>query len=232
MAENTSGSTSERDRNMTDFTMARQAMVDCQVRPSDVTQYPIIEAMLWAPREQFVPAALREIAYAESEIPLGDGRVLLAARTFAKMLEAASVGADDLVLDLAPGTGYSSAVLSRLAAAVVAVEPNETYQAQAVENFAALDVDNVIISTGDPVAGDAGHGPYDVILINGAVERVSPDLLDQLKDGGRLVAIFGDGVSGQCRVVVKAGNSTSNRYVFDATAPILGGFANEKEFAF
>lgn len=217
---------------MTEFTAARHAMVDCQVRPSDVTQYGIIDAMLWAPREAFVPKALREIAYAESEIALGAGRVLLAPRTFGKMLEAASITDDDLVLDIAPGTGYSTAVISRLAAAVVAIEPSESMQATASDVLADLEVDNAIISTGEPAAGDAAHGPYDVILINGAVETVPAALTDQLKDGGRLVALFMDGAIGQCRVLVRAGGIVSTRYVFDATAPVLNGFERTREFAF
>ena len=109
---------------MTDFAAARQAMVDCQVRPSDVTRYAIIEAMLWAPRELFVAKARRDVAYAGADIELAPGRVLLEPRTLAKMLESANIGANDLVLDLAPGTGYSTAVIARMAEAVIAIEPD------------------------------------------------------------------------------------------------------------
>lgn len=217
---------------MTDFTALREAMVDCQVRPSDVTRYAIIDAMLWAPREAFVPKARREIAYAESDFDLGDGRVLLAPRTLAKMIEEAFVGQDDLVLDLAPGSGYSTAILSRLAAAVVAIERDEGLAKWAGETLTELEVDNAVVTLGDPAAGDAAHGPYDVIFVNGAVETVPDTLSSQLKEGGRLIAIFQNGSIGQCRVLVRAGDTVSARYGFDATAPILAGFEAEKEFAF
>lgn len=217
---------------MTDYAAARRAMVDCQVRPSDVTRYSIIEAMLWAPRERFVPKALREVAYSDGEIALGHGRVLMAPRTFAKMLEAAAIGRDALVLDLAPGTGYSTAVISRLAEAVVAVEPEEEFAAEAQQAFDELEVLNAAITVGAPPEGDPAHGPYDVIFINGAVERLPEALTAQLKDGGRLVAIFGNGGIGQCRVVVRSGATLSDRSVFDASAPIVPGFEKEEAFAF
>ena len=217
---------------MTDFPALRQAMVDCQVRPSDVTRYAIIDAMLWAPREQFVPKSRREIAYSETEIALGDGRVVLAPRTFAKMLEAVAPGSDDLVLDLAPGAGYSTAVLSRLSAAVVAIEPDEALVAQTSDALVANEVDNAVVAVGDPAEGDPAHGPYDVIFIGGGVETLPEALTTQLKDGGRLVAIFMEGSIGQCRVMVRAGDNLATRYAFDATAPVLPGFTAEDVFAF
>lgn len=207
-------------------------MVDCQVRPSDVTRYAIIDAMLWAPREAFVPKSRREIAYAESEIPMAPGRALLAPRTFAKMVEAAAIGEDDLVLDLAPGMGYSTAIFSRLAAAVVAVEPDEGLCAAAQQALADADVDNAMVSQGDPAAGDAAHGPFDVIFVNGAVETLPDALTAQLKDGGRLVAIVQNGSVGQCRVFIRSGAVVSSRYIFDASAPILAGFEKQESFAF
>jgi len=217
---------------MTDFAAARQAMVDCQVRPSDVTRYTIIEAMLWAPRERFVPKARSETAYAGAEIPLAPGRVLLEPRTFAKMLEAAQIGPRDLVLDLAPGSGYSTAVISRMAEAVIAIEPNADLAASAQSVLAELEADNAVVSEGDPAAGDPAHGPYDVILVNGAIETLPGALGAQLKEGGRLVALFHrDGV-GQCHVLTRSAGGLSSRHVFDADAPVLDGFRKAEEFAF
>lgn len=217
---------------MTDYQLARQAMVDSQVRPNDVTRYAIIEAMLETPRELFVPRALREVAYAETEISLGGGRALLAPRTFAKMLEAAHVGRDDLVLDLAPGLGYSTAVLSRLAAAVIAVEPDATMARQAAETLSRLECDNAVVSQGTPAEGDADHAPYDVIFINSGIEQLPQALIEQLKPGGRLVAIHMSGPVGQCRVTLKSANAATARPVFDATAPVLDGFARAETFTF
>jgi protein-L-isoaspartate(D-aspartate) O-methyltransferase len=207
-------------------------MVDCQVRPSDVTSYAIIEAMLWAPRELFVAKARRDVAYAGAEIELAPGRVLLEPRTFAKMLETASIGARDLVLDLAPGTGYSTAVIARMAEAVIAIEPDAELAGPAQALLGDLEVDNAVISQGEPAAGDAAHGPYDVIFINGAVEAVPAALSAQLKEGGRLVAVFRQDGVGQCRVLTRAGAGVSQRHVFDADAPLLAGFEDVAEFAF
>lgn len=217
---------------MVDYKSARIAMVDRQVRPSDVTSYAIIEAMLWAPRERFAPKAWREVAYVGEHIPLGEGRVALDCRTFAKMLEAAGIGSDDLVLDLAPGLGYSTAVIGRLAAAVIGVEPVELMASSASQVLNELGVDNAVVSQGDPAAGDPDHGPFDVILINGAIESAPEVLLQQLKDGGRLVAIWTDGAMSQCRVTRRAGDAFSTRRVFDASAPILPGFEKPKAFVF
>lgn len=217
---------------MTDFAAAREAMVDTQVRTSDVTRYPIIEAMLWCPREQFVPRSRREVAYAEVETPLAPGRAMLAPRAFAKMLEAAEIGSSDLVLDLAPGTGYSTAVISRLAAAVVAIEPEESLARHATEALEALEVVNAVVSQGDPTAGDPPHGPYDVIFVNGAVEQVPEALTDQLKDGGRLVAIFVERGVGQCRVVLRVGDTLAQRIAFDVSGPLVPGFEKKRAFAF
>lgn len=217
---------------MTDFAAAREAMVDSQVRTSDVTRYAIIEAMLEIPRELFVPRARRDVAYAEAEIPIAPGRAMLMPRAFAKMIEAAGIGASDLVLDLAPGTGYSTAVIARLAAAVVAIEPNAELARQATEALESLEIVNAIVSHGDPTAGDPAHGPYDVIFVNGAVERVPEALTDQLKDGGRLVAIFVERGVGQCRVVLRVGDTIAQRIADDITGPLVPGFEKKRVFAF
>jgi protein-L-isoaspartate(D-aspartate) O-methyltransferase len=217
---------------MTDFAAARRAMVDCQVRPSDVTRYAIIEAMLWAPRELFVPQARREVAYAGAEVELAPGRVLLEPRTLAKMIEAAQIGAHDLVLDLAPGSGYSTAVIARMAEAVIAIEPDPDLLDWAQRLLAELEVDNAVVSAGEPAAGDPAHGPFDVIFINGAVDQVPEALASQLKEGGRLVALFRDGAVSKCCVVTRVGAGMSRRFVFDASGPLLSGFEKTAEFVF
>ena len=217
---------------MTDFAAAREAMVDSQIRTADVTRYSIIEAMLDIPREIFVPRARRDVAYAEAEIPIAPGRAMLTPRAFAKMVEAAGIGASDLVLDLAPGTGYSTAVIARLAAAVVAIEPDAQLARQATEALESLETVNAVVTQGDPTKGDPAHGPYDVIFINGAVERLPDTLTDQLKDGGRLVAIFLDRGVGQCRVVLRVGDTLAQRIAYDIIGPIAPGFEKKRAFAF
>jgi protein-L-isoaspartate(D-aspartate) O-methyltransferase len=217
---------------MTDFAAAREAMVDTQVRTADVTRYSIIDAMLRVPRELFVPKARRDVAYAEAEIPLAAGRAMPTPRTLSKMLDAAAITRSDLVLEIAPGTGYSTAVIARMAAAVVAVELDAGLCAQATEALQKLEVINAVVSEGDPAAGDPEHGPYDVIFVNGAVEQVPEALTNQLKDGGRLVTIFNEHGVGQCRIVLRVGDTISMRYAFDAPAPLIPGFETKRAFAF
>ena len=217
---------------MIDFSKAREAMVDSQVRPSDVTRFAIIAAMLDVPREKFTPRAQRAVAYADAQIPLAAGRVLLDARTFAKMLEAAEVGAGDVLLDVGAGYGYSSVVAARIAAAVVALEEDETLAAHAAELIPAEGAHNVIVETGPLAAGAPAAGPYDVILVEGAVEAVPEALFAQLKDGGRLVAIVLEGPVGKAQVFTRAGDAVSSRWAFDASAPLLPGFDVAKTFAF
>jgi protein-L-isoaspartate(D-aspartate) O-methyltransferase len=214
-----------------DFAARRVMMVDTQVRPSDVTKFPVIAALLAVPRERFVPPALREAAYAGENLPLGPGRVVLEPRTFAKMLDALDLGPNDLVLHVGAGLGYGPAVIARLAAAVIAVESDPDLAAEAEAALAAEGADGAVVVTGPLEAGAAAHGPYDAILIEGGVELVPDALLDQLKDGGRIAALFMNGPLGEVRIGRKAGGRVGWRLAFNAAAPVLPGFAAAREFA-
>jgi len=216
---------------MTDFTERRRMMVDTQVRPSDVTKYPIIEAMLSVPRENFVAGAQREAAYADQNIDLGQGRTLLEPRTLAKMLDALDVQNDELVLDVACGMGYSTAVVARMAQMVIAVEGDEELAAEAQTQLNEIGADNAIVHVAELSEGAAEHGPYDVILVQGGVEELPQSLMAQLKDGGRVAAIFMTGALGQVKIGYKNGDQISWRFAFNAGAPVLPGFAAAKEFA-
>ncbi len=217
---------------MIDFAAARVAMVDCQVRPSDVTRYPIIEAMLAVPREDYVPEALREVAYLGEHVPLGPERALLDPRVFAKMLDALNPGPTDLVLDIGCGLGYSSAVIARMAEAVIALEEDQELGAEAEARLSAHEVDNAVTHAGPLAAGAAEHGPFDAIFVEGAIETLPAAIEAQLKPGGRIVAIFGDRRGGQARLGLKLGQGIAWRRIFDATAPVLPGFATTKAFEF
>ena len=217
---------------MSDYKTARTAMVDCQVRPSDVTKYPIIDALLSTPREAYVPLDKRPVAYAGEHIVLGGDRVLLDARTFAKMLDALNVQPNELVLDIGCGMGYSSAILAKMAEAVVSIESDAALAKEASEILTEQDVDNAYVATGDLTNGNAKNGPYDVIVLQGAVEEIPDTLTDQLKDGGRICAIFLDGSLGECRMGYKSNEKVSWRCAFNATAPLLNGFETKPEFKF
>lgn len=217
---------------MIDYQAARIAMVDGQVRPSDVTLYPIIEAMLHVPREVYVPDEMRPLAYVGQHINLEDGGVVLAPRILAKMLESLNIQSNELVLDIGVGLGYSAAVIARLAEAVIAVEENATQAAIAETTLSEQSADNAVVHVGPLVDGAAEHGPYDVIIVEGGVQVLPDSLTSQLKVGGRIAAIFVDGPNGQCRIGVRTASGISWDAVFDATAPILSGFAAEKTFSF
>jgi protein-L-isoaspartate(D-aspartate) O-methyltransferase len=216
---------------MPDFAARRTMMVDNQVRPSDVTKLPIIEAMLSVPRERFVPGAMAEAAYIGENVDLGKGRVLLEPRTLAKMLDALDVKPHDMVLDIAPATGYSAAVIARMAEAVVAVEGDETLADEAEAALEAVGATNIALERGDATQGAAAHGPYDAMIIEGGIEVLPEALESQLKDGGRIVALFVADAVGVVRLGVKRGGGIHWRDAFNASAPLLAGFATEKAFA-
>jgi protein-L-isoaspartate(D-aspartate) O-methyltransferase len=216
---------------MTDFSTRRMVMVDTQVRPSDVTKFPIIEAMLTIPREAFVPDGSIEAAYVGENLALGPGRVVLDPRTFAKMLDALDIQPRELVLDVGCGLGYSAAVLARLADAVVAVEEDETLAAQAQRALSEQGLDNAAVIAGPLAVGAPKHGPYDAIMIEGAVEEVPEALLAQLAEGGRIAAIFAEGRLGTVRTGLKRGGGVTWRFAFNAAAPVLPGFARTRSFS-
>jgi protein-L-isoaspartate(D-aspartate) O-methyltransferase len=216
---------------MTDFTARRQLMVDTQVRPSDVTKYPIIDAMLAVEREKFLPESLREAAYAGENLDLGNGRVVLEPRTLAKMLDALDVSGDELVLDLGSAYGYSAAVTARMAEAVIAVEEDTSMADEAQAALSSAGADNVFMHVGPLAEGAAEHGPYDVILLQGGVETLPEVIQTQLKDGGRIACLFMEGALGVVRIGYKSAGRISWRFEFNASAPVLPGFEKANAFA-
>jgi len=217
---------------MPDFDSRRRMMVDTQVRPSDIARYPIIEGMLQVPRELFVPDELAETAYMGEHLPLGGGRVVLDPRTTAKMLDALDPGPGDLVLDIGCGHGYIAALLARMAEAVVAVEEDEDMAREAESALASQGADSVAVIRAPLAEGAARHGPYDAIVIEGGVEQVGDAILAQLKDGGRIVALFVDGALGVVRTGYRIDGAISWRFAFNAGAPVLPGFEKAADFAF
>lgn len=216
---------------MTDFAARRMTMVDTQIRPSDVTKFPIIDAMLTVERERFMPDGQREAAYVGDLIEFGDGRCLLEPRTLAKILDILNISNDEMVLDIAPAYGYSTAVTARMAQMVVGVEEDETLAAEAQAALSDADIDNAILHTGPLEQGAPEHGPYDVIMIQGGVAHVPEGLLGQLKDKGRIACLFMEGELGTVRIGYKSGDRVSWRYAFNASAPVLPAFCAECAFS-
>lgn len=215
---------------MTDFTARRTMMVDTQIRPSDVTKFPIIEAMLSVPREEFVPADKIDSAYIEENVDLGGSRVVLEPRTLAKMLDALDIQADELVLDLGCGLGYSSAVMARMAEAVVAVEDDEARADEAQAALSRAGADNVAVHVGALAEGAAKHGPYDVVVLQGAAEHLPETIIDQVKEGGRIAALLVEGALGTVKIGYKIDGVMSWRFAFNAGAPVLPGFERHQAF--
>ncbi len=215
---------------MTDFAARRTMMVDTQVRPSDVTKFPIIDAMLTVRREDFVPSGKREAAYMGENLPLDKNRVILEPRTLAKMLDSLDIANGELVLDIGAGLGYSSAVIARMAEAVVAVEEDEDFARDAQDALTEAGADNVILHTGPLKEGAAQHGPYDVVLIQGGISELPASISEQVKDGGRIAALFMENALGEVRIGRKQNGQISWRMAFNASAPVLPGFARAPAF--
>jgi protein-L-isoaspartate(D-aspartate) O-methyltransferase len=205
-------------------------MVDTQVRPSDVTRFPIIEAMLHVPREAFVPESRQEAAYLGENLFLAPGRVMLEPRTLAKLLEILDVRPGERVLDLATGLGYAAAVLERMGAKVVAVEEDPALAQGAGLALAATGAVRARVLQGPLLEGAPAFAPFDVILIQGAVEVVPEAILAQLGEDGRIGALFAEENLGIARIGRKEGGQVHWRYAFNAGAPVLPGFGRAPAF--
>lgn len=217
---------------MFDAAAARRMMVDGQIRTADVTDPDLIAAMQALPRELFVPSALAVQAYRDGEIGLGNGRAMLRPMVLAKLIQAANVRRGDNVLDVGCGTGYSAAVLARLGASVVALEEDAKLALAAEGALAAADASQVRLVKGPLTAGWPAAAPYDVILLAGGIEIVPNALGDQLKPEGRLAAIFGGGPGGKAMIYRRIEGRLVGRPIFEASAPVLPGFAAAPTFVF
>ena len=215
---------------MADYKTRRKIMVDTQIRPSDVTKFPIIDAFLSVPREKFVPDGKREAAYIGENFEIGQSRIILEPRTLAKLLDALDIHKDELVLDIGSGLGYSSAIISLIAEVVIAVEDDSSLVSEAEEILSEIGVDNVVVQIGKLEDGAPEHGPYDVIILQGGVGEIPGSILNQLKNGGRIGAIFIEEGLGTAKIGFKLNNKITWRYSFNAAAPILSGFSKQKDF--
>ena len=221
-----------KDSLMLDFAAARRMMVDCQVRTSDVTDLRLIAAMLAVPRERFVPQASAELAYFDADLPVEAGRGMIKPMVLAKLLQAAEIKETDRVLVVACATGYSAAVIAQLAGSVVALEQEAELARLAQDNLQALGARNVTVATGPLVAGWPAGAPYDVIMLDGAVEDVPKAFFGQLKAGGRLLGVVGRAPVSKAMLFRSSGANASGRLIFDAAAPTLPGFAKPPAFVF
>ncbi len=216
-----------------DFSVARHNMVENQIRTNKVTDSRVLDALDAVPREAFVPEVFKSIAYLDGDIDVGGGRRLLEPMVFARLLQIAAIQSHEVVLDIACGTGYSAAVLSKLASTVVALESDKALAARASALLAEQGADNVAVVEGALAEGDKAHGPYDVIMVEGAVAEIPDALAAQLSDRGRLLAVTKKpGAVGSATITLRVGNTFSTRPLFEAAAAVLPGFARKAGFVF
>ncbi|OHC74978.1 MAG: protein-L-isoaspartate O-methyltransferase [Rhodospirillales bacterium RIFCSPLOWO2_12_FULL_58_28] len=210
---------------------ARMRMVKNQIRANKVTDLPVLSAMAEIPREAFVPAAMKGVAYVDEAVPLGGGRYLMEPMVSARLLEALKVQPDDVVLEIGCGAGYVTALLARMASTVVALESDKALAAEAVATLGGLEINNVAVVSGKLEKGYPKQAPYDIIFINGAVGSIPAGIIKQLAEGGRLATMISGAALGKGVLVTRHATGVSRRDLFDAGTPILSGFADKPAFA-
>ena len=217
---------------MSEFAATRESMVLSQLQPDRVSDHRIRDAMGDVPRERFVPDHFKTVAYVDEDLEISPGRYLMEPRVFGRLIQAASIGPHDVVLDVGCGSGYSSVVIAQLAGTVVALESDQGLRDLATSNLEQLSVDNVVVVSGDLSQGYATEAPYDVVFINGAVAEVPAALVEQLVDGGRLVAVIESDTVGKGTLVTRQDGQIDSVGLFDAQVPFLAGFERRAGFKF
>lgn len=215
---------------MNEFDQARKQMVDCQIRPADITDRRLIAAFLSVPRHLFTPRARLASAYADCEVPTSDDRAMQRPRDIAKLIQLADIQPGELVLDIACGRGYSTAILSHMAETVVGLDDDADGQSRVGTLLSKIGADNAVVINGPIAPGVPKQGPFNVIFVNGSVSDVPQAWLDQLAEGGRLVAIVRKGPVGKATVFTRSAAGIGERIAFDATARLLPGFTREPGF--
>lgn len=214
------------------FATARQNMIDSQIKPFSVTDARVLEAFATVEREAFVPSERQGLAYVGEDLPVGEGRYLIEPPAYARLLQAAEIEADHIVLDVGALTGYTSTILARLAKAVFAVDEAEWVN-KAKKITAKTEAHNIVFVPGNLANGCSQHAPYDVIVINGAVQTIPQALVNQLKDGGKIATFFRDD-KGESHAVIyhKHKGDLRKQIIFDAFVPVLNGFEKAEGFTF
>ena len=216
-----------------DYLTARRNMVESQIRTNRITHQGIIKGFEEVPREMFVPDYLATVAYIDEKLMVSKGRYLLEPMVLAMLLQAAKIKNEDVVLEIGCGTGYSTAIISRLAGTVVAVEEDKALANLATENLVELGVDNAAIMTNPLINGYNKQQPYNVIVFSGSVTSIPQNIVEQVADNGRIVAVVNKNDSlGKGVLITKFGSSVSTEEIFDAWTPYLPGFERLPSFRF
>ena len=218
---------------MINFDIARENMIESQVRPNGITDNRVIAAMAEIAREAFVPEGQRGLAYMDEDIVVStnagsEDRALMEPMAFARLVQLAAVKQGDFVLDIGCASGYSAAVLAHLAQSVVAIDESETLCETASANHDSMEISNIAVLQGAHAVGCPAEAPFDVVILEGRVPAVPQSLLDQLKDGGRLVAVVGNDTVAQAQLWIRQGDAFSSRNEFSATIAPLPGIEVER----
>ncbi len=215
-----------------DYAIARQHMVNSQVRTNRVTDERLIEAIRSLPRERFVPERARARAYLDDDVEIAPGRYLMEPMVSARLIQEADAKAEDMALVVGGGTGYAAALLAQLAHTVVALESEPLLAQRASAVFGELAIDNAVVFEGPLNAGCPKHAPYNIIYLDGAVEQMPSTLTSQLAEGGRMVGVLRDRGVGRASLWIKSGGAVSRRVLFDANVAPLPGFGAPAGFVF
>jgi protein-L-isoaspartate(D-aspartate) O-methyltransferase len=216
----------------TDFATARKRMVENQIRTVDVTDLRVLDAFMATPREQFLAGSDPALAYVDRDLEIARGRYLVPGAQLARLVQAAQIGNDDVVLDIGCASGYSACVLGRLAGSVIALEEDGELAENAEAAILATETENVAIVRGPLAAGWAAEAPYDLVFIGGSIEIIPDAIGDQIREGGRLIAVQGQGGAAVARLWLKQDGSLVARRLFNCALPAMPGFARKAEFVF
>jgi protein-L-isoaspartate(D-aspartate) O-methyltransferase len=219
---------------MTDFALARRNMIDGQLRPNRVTNAELLAAVDKLPRERFLPDSMKSVAYSDEDVPLGNSRFLMEPMVLGRLIQTMQPRPQDRAMVVASGRGYGCALLASLVNSVVSVECDSALAGAAAETLKGLGITNVTPVMGPLEVGSSSSAPYDVILIEGAVQHLPSAIIDQLAEGGRLGTVIAGtaGAMGVAQLIVKEGGIASGRPLFDAGTPVLPGFAPAPRFVF
>ena len=218
-----------------DYTNARKAMVDSQIHPMGVSSDSILDAFLNVPREEFVPDSLKSVCYCDEDIKVSNDRYLMDPSVLARMVQKADLDKESAILTIGSGIGYNAAILSHLSGTVVALEENQDMIESAQATWDKLGYSNIAAIAGDLSDGAPKYAPYDAIFFNGAIHKLPDNVANQLKVGGKLLAIIRKDTLGLANVMLYEKTSDDNlsgRILFEAGTPFLKGFEPEKTFVF
>ncbi len=212
---------------------ARFNMIEQQIRPWEVLDQDVLSLLALMKREDFVPPAYRALAFVDTEVPLPLGQMMLAPKVEARLLQALQVTRHDTVLEIGAGSGHMAALLAHRARQVITVEVRPSLVAMATANLLRAGITNAIVHEADGSQGLPAQAPFDVIVLSGSVAEVPPLLLEQLKPGGRLVAIVGQEPVMHATLITRVAAAQFKRTeLFDTVAPRLDGFSEPATFRF